>query len=648
MSSDSAASLPAVPVRLVWHRRDLRLHDNVLYQNLNDKTAVVSVYVLDPADFTPRPLTCLPHQWDTWRLKETALETKTALEQTALGTKTVLEQTVLGAKAALEKKRRLAVNVGPHASRLLLETLHDLRQSLRRKGGDLWIRQGDTAQILTELVLATKATEVYWHEEPGYDECNRSRRVFQALVKRFPSSLQINTHMQYTLYHPDDLPRGLEAWDLLAHPNQKRSKKKKTKRQPHEKNTQKEKPLVATAVSSSSSPSSNRRHQLVDISCERLEGMPRIMGEWRKAARSHAALRETTPPPETIHGFDSDTIGINPPGEIPTLLELLQPLMTSSRLILGLSPEMVQKVCDNAIRLSGDDSRPVHQRGGEQHALAHLEDFLSQHASSAERNLADVADNNQSSRLSHFLAWGCLSPRKIVEEVHRHMNESNGNNNSSWLISHMTMRDFFLYLCLSSGSQFYQLNGIPVNHKAAQAIRWNSLDQPGVLDAWNRWAFGNTGLPLIDAGMRELAITGYLSNRVRQNAASVLAKDLKIDWRAGAEFFQFLLADHCVGANWGNWLYFSGVGPDPKQRHFRTVSQARKYDQDGSYVKKWLPELKASSDKPNSLHEEYHLRPWDFDHYQKLSVIVPPETQYTWQDLQRLNEKGQLLENKVK
>jgi deoxyribodipyrimidine photo-lyase len=93
---------------------------------------------------------------------------------------------------------------------------------------------------------------------------------------------------------------------------------------------------------------------------------------------------------------------------------------------------------------------------------------------------------------------------------------------------------------------------------------------------------------------------------VRQNAASLLTKDLGIDWRAGAEWFQFLLEDHCVGANWGNWMYFSGVGGDPKQRHFRTISQALKYDPDGAYVAKWLPKLDGV------FNVEARLRPWEY------------------------------------
>ena len=106
--------------------------------------------------------------------------------------------------------------------------------------------------------------------------------------------------------------------------------------------------------------------------------------------------------------------------------------------------------------------------------------------------------------------------------------------------------------------------------------------------------------------------------------------------------------DHCVGANWGNWLYFSGVGPDPKQRHFCTVSQALKYDPSGVYVKKWLPGLKktrTTNDNSDKENDEYFLRPWDFDPSWK-RPLVDPESQYTWRDLEKLKESGSLFASK--
>ena len=93
--------------------------------------------------------------------------------------------------------------------------------------------------------------------------------------------------------------------------------------------------------------------------------------------------------------------------------------------------------------------------------------------------------------------------------------------------------------------------------------------------------------------MIELRSTGWMSNRGRQNVASFLTKDLVVDWRVGAELFELLLIDHDVAANYGNWQYFSGVGNDPKNRHFRTVSQGMTYDPNAELVQMWIPSLKG-------------------------------------------------------
>ena len=119
--------------------------------------------------------------------------------------------------------------------------------------------------------------------------------------------------------------------------------------------------------------------------------------------------------------------------------------------------------------------------------------------------------------------------------------------------------------------------------------------------------------------------------------ASFLTKDLSIDWRAGAELFQWLLADHDVAANWGNWAYFGGVGADPKQRHFRTVSQAAKYDPSGGYVRPWLPELRDVADA------EALLRPFSLVPESWPVPLVDPTTQLTWQDAERLEREGRVL-----
>ena len=106
------------------------------------------------------------------------------------------------------------------------------------------------------------------------------------------------------------------------------------------------------------------------------------------------------------------------------------------------------------------------------------------------------------------------------------------------------------------------------------------------------WAAGQTGTPFIDANMRELNATGFMSNRGRQNVASYLVKDLGVSWLMGAEYFESQLIDYDVCSNYGNWNYVAGVGNDPREdRYFNIITQAKRYDENGDYVRTWLPEL---------------------------------------------------------
>lgn len=112
--------------------------------------------------------------------------------------------------------------------------------------------------------------------------------------------------------------------------------------------------------------------------------------------------------------------------------------------------------------------------------------------------------------------------------------------------------------------------------------------------AVQRWLAGRTGTGLIDASQRELLLTGWTSNRTRQNVASFLTKHLGIDWRVGAEWYEMNLIDYDVSSNWGNWQYVAGVGNDPRgqARVFNPVKQAVDYDANGDYVRAWVPELR--------------------------------------------------------
>jgi deoxyribodipyrimidine photo-lyase len=132
---------------------------------------------------------------------------------------------------------------------------------------------------------------------------------------------------------------------------------------------------------------------------------------------------------------------------------------------------------------------------------------------------------------------------------------------------------------------------------------------------FEKWRTGQTGYPLIDANMRELLHTGFMSNRGRQNVASFLTKNLGINWLWGAQWFESQLIDYDVCSNYGNWNYTAGVGNDARGfRYFNIVKQAHDYDAKGEYVRHWLPELKNLSGF--KAHEPFKLSAHEYLFYE--------------------------------
>jgi deoxyribodipyrimidine photo-lyase len=144
------------------------------------------------------------------------------------------------------------------------------------------------------------------------------------------------------------------------------------------------------------------------------------------------------------------------------------------------------------------------------------------------------------------------------------------------------------------GEANFKFISSPFTHSTAKK-NTNGTNDADTRAAVERFVAGRTGMGLIDASQRELFLTGYTSNRTRQNVASYLSKHLGIDWRIGAEWYESCLVDYDVHSNWGNWQYVAGVGNDPRgaARVFNPVKQAVDYDPQGEYVRMWMPELRG-------------------------------------------------------
>jgi len=216
--------------------------------------------------------------------------------------------------------------------------------------------------------------------------------------------------------------------------------------------------------------------------------------------------------------------------------------------------------------------------GAETAALAHLERYFGSAAPQtykATRN--GLTGAGYSTKLSLWLAVGALSPRTVLQHLKAHEARFGANDSTYWIWFELLWRDFFRFWSLKHGTQLFHARGLgrlpPPGH-----------DPP----AFARWCAGRTGHDFVDAGMRDLAATGYLSNRMRQVVASYLVHDLACDWRAGAAWFESRLIDYDVCSNQGNWLYIAGRGTDPRQgRRFNPDKQAADYDPDGAYRALW-------------------------------------------------------------
>lgn len=188
---------------------------------------------------------------------------------------------------------------------------------------------------------------------------------------------------------------------------------------------------------------------------------------------------------------------------------------------------------------------------------------------------------NYSSRFSPWLATGCISAREIWHEVKRYEQERVANDSTYWLIFELMWRDYFRFMLRKHGGNVFTLPGIQQTKQTWSEDR----------TAFEQWRTGQTGVPLVDAAMRELMATGFMSNRARQNVASFLTKTLGINWLWGAAWFEHALIDYDVASNYGNWNYVAGVGNDPRNRTFNVYKQARDYDREGAYIKQWVKEL---------------------------------------------------------
>jgi deoxyribodipyrimidine photo-lyase len=209
----------------------------------------------------------------------------------------------------------------------------------------------------------------------------------------------------------------------------------------------------------------------------------------------------------------------------------------------------------------GDIARGT--RDGETHARRGLTEWLSDGIADYVP-LRDSPAAHGTSRFSAYLHFGCLSANEVAARAVTHEE----------FLRQLCWRDFFL--------QLLRANPRLENEDLKPRDDWRDDD-----DAFARWCAGETGVPIVDAAMRQLAAEGWLPNRARLIVAGFLTKTLGLDWRLGARVFNDLLVDADVASNTGNWQWVAGTGVDTRPRGFNAARQAKRFDPDGVYVRRY-------------------------------------------------------------
>ncbi len=450
---------------LVWFRNDLRIHDNeILLEATLKASKIIPVYCFDPRHF--------------------------------------------------EKTKFNNLKTGNFRAQFIIESVQNLKTSLKNLGGDLLIRTGKPELVIPEIVAQYKVDEVYHHREVASEETEISSLLEDALWKM---RINLKHFIGHTLYHKEDLPFPIK-----------------------------------------------------DI--------PDVFTSFRKKAEKEGSIRKSFATPTKI--------------EIPDALENSEvPEIT----IFGLEKPIY-------------DKRAVLDfTGGETEGLKRVNYYLweSNLLQKYKQSRNGLVGGDYSSKISPWLSAGCISPRDVYWEVKKYEKERASNDSTYWLIFELLWRDYFRFMFKKHGSKFFMEAGFK-GQKNETAINQEEL--------FEKWKNAQTGIPFIDANMRELNLTGFMSNRGRQNVASFLVKDLKVNWTWGAAYFEEKLIDYAPASNWGNWAYVAGVGNDPREdRYFNILKQANEYDPKCIYVKLWLPELKMVPD--SKVHEVFNLTTTELKNY---------------------------------
>lgn len=270
-------------------------------------------------------------------------------------------------------------------------------------------------------------------------------------------------------------------------------------------------------------------------------------------------------------------------------------------------------------RVLNAKNEQLFQHGGRKEAMKIIRNLHSYDNYQEER---EIPIEDGTTGMSAHNKFGTISIREFYWDIREQLNKNHE------LIRELFWRDFFTHIAF----HFPKVFGEPFYEKYKQ-FNWSYSKKK-----FQAWKDGRTGLPIVDAGMRQLNTTGWMHNRVRMIVASFLTKDLRIDWRWGEKYFATQLVDYDPAVNNGNWQWAASTGCDsqPYFRIFNPWSQQKDYDPDAKYIKKWIPELeKVEPDKIHQLNE--NTKPIEKINYPEPIIDHDTQREKTLKKFKQLN-----------
>lgn len=285
-----------------------------------------------------------------------------------------------------------------------------------------------------------------------------------------------------------------------------------------------------------------------------IQHTPDTFAQFKKEVERYVNIRTPLPPPRQQFNLISTPID---PGIIPNISDLVE---------------------------KKSDTEPINENyfpGGAAAGWQRMQAYFSQVAAvkAYKRTKDELSGTAISTRLSPYLAQGCLSPKQVYAAMQQFKARHGAHKSLDELFHQLMYRDFLRFTVKKHGAAVFEAGG----------VKGKPLDKlSDDMRRFQKWAHAQTGQLLIDAGIRELRQTGYVSNRMRQNLAAYLVHELEVNWQWGASFFESLLVDYDVCSNWMNWNAIAGLTHDPKaETVLDPEAQMEKYDPDATYINQW-------------------------------------------------------------